>query len=82
VFTDNTTYKFKCPQCRFETPNLKFIKTHIATHSCENLVKMYMSAAYVTTEHKRRAIMISILNAVALDTHLTKITIVVRKIYI
>jgi len=45
------------------------------------LIKMYMSAVHVTTEHKGSAIIIPILNAVKLDIHLTNITTVVRNIY-
>jgi len=46
------------------------------------LKKMYMSATYVTTEHKLNAIMIPILKAVTLDINLTNVTTVVRNIYI
>jgi len=37
AFTDSGTLKFKCLQCRFETPNIAFIKTHVATHSYETV---------------------------------------------
>jgi len=46
------------------------------------LIKMRMSATYVTTEHKLNAILIPILKAVKLDINLTNVTSVVRNIYI